>query len=104
MIYRDLYNLCQYEDFIIDKNEEPADFPPVERLEIDLVRQMIFIHRQLRLIVETNKPKLTPEKVIPFVCDFIVEYINSDVLVRFFLYQTRTALKAIIRVSFPIGI
>ena len=73
-IYRDKYDLCQHEDFIISGNEHPAEFPPVDKLEINTDELLVFDST-------TNTSRQEPEKIIPFVCDFIAEYINSDVLV-----------------------
>lgn len=51
-------------------HSEAAEYPPGERWEIDV--------NELRN-PKTNR--VEEERIIPYVCDFIVEYINSDVLV-----------------------
>ncbi|KAH8117020.1 RNA dependent RNA polymerase-domain-containing protein [Phellopilus nigrolimitatus] len=63
----DIYDICQYHPLFFNSFEGPSEFPPVPKWSIDI--------NNLKDGTQTVQ-----EKVIPYVCDFIVEYINSDVL------------------------
>ncbi|KAI5116848.1 hypothetical protein M0805_006803, partial [Coniferiporia weirii] len=65
----DIYDICQYHPLFFNQHEDPADFLPVPKQVINL--------EQYR---DKETGKVDQEKVIPHVRDFIVEYINSDVL------------------------
>ena len=51
-------------------------FPAVEKLSID--PEVLEVYDP-----DTGEIRLEQEKAIPYVCDFVTEYINSDVLVCF---------------------
>lgn len=53
--------------------DDPGNFPPVPLWGIDRGNLEYFNEK-------TGETELDPEKVIPYVCDFVVDYINSDVL------------------------
>lgn len=56
--FSDMYEVIQYGDLLVPEHHDPASYPPVEPFKLD-------------------RPSTTED-----VCDFIVEYINSDVVVR----------------------
>lgn len=62
--------------------ENPAEFPPVPKKEINLedIKEIDPV---------TGETKVDQERVIPYVCDFVEEYINSDVLVSHFFVSKR---------------
>ncbi|THH11989.1 hypothetical protein EW145_g298 [Phellinidium pouzarii] len=67
----DIYDICQYHPLFLNRHEEPAKFLTVPKWEIDV-----------DTLKNRRTGKIDQEKVIPYVCDFIVEYINSDVLAK----------------------
>lgn len=70
--YRDLFDLCQYEELIPNDLAEAANYEgqgPWTLTEEEL--------NELR----DENGQIEQEAVMPYVCDFVVEYINSDMLV-----------------------
>lgn len=60
IIYRDLYEIIQYPPLILPDHYDPASYPPGKPFTIE------------------------HPSTIDDVCNFVVEYINSDVVVRRF--------------------
>ncbi|KAL5529571.1 hypothetical protein ACEPAG_5556 [Sanghuangporus baumii] len=69
----DIFNICQYQPLFGSIHDFPAEFPPPPKWEIELGDLEEFDQ-------ETGRTKVDPEKIVPFVCDFVVKYINSDVM------------------------
>ncbi|OCB86696.1 hypothetical protein A7U60_g6154 [Sanghuangporus baumii] len=69
----DIFNICQYQPLFGSIHDFPAEFPAPPKWEIELGDLEEFDQ-------ETGRTKVDPEKIVPFVCDFVVKYINSDVM------------------------
>ncbi|KAL5489956.1 hypothetical protein ACEPAI_4789 [Sanghuangporus weigelae] len=69
----DIFNICQYQPLFGSIHDFPAEFPAPPKWEIELSDLEEFDQ-------ETGQTKVDPEKIVPFVCDFVVKYINSDVM------------------------
>lgn len=68
--FRDTYQVYQNPSLLVRKHYAPAEYQPVQKKTISEEELM-----------DPETHKLDPERVIPHVRDFVVEYINSDVLV-----------------------
>lgn len=72
-MFSDTFQLILYKPLLpsFSAHQDPAEYPPVDTLEI----------RKEALINPANG-EMEHERIIEHVCNFIVDYINSDVLVR----------------------
>ena len=67
----DEYDVINYDPLLATRFVEPAEYLPIKPKKINIER----------LKRENNLETVGVEHIIPFVCDFVVEYIHSDVLV-----------------------
>lgn len=74
VVNRDTYSISRCSGLFLSKDAQDADFPTVDMLSID--PSLLEIQDPI-----TGETRLEQEKAIPSVCDFVTEYINSDVLV-----------------------
>ena len=83
---RDIYEITQHEHLRIKTLSAAAEFLPVKKWEIDRNYLCNFDPEtgEVEIDKETGEPKVDQEKLIPYVHKFIVEYINSDLLVIFY--------------------
>ena len=73
----DKYDVSIYHSLHFSRVVKSAEFPAVDMKKIEW---------ELLLGKDpvTGAPRLDQEKAIPYVCDFVAEYINSDYLVSQF--------------------
>ena len=69
--YSDEYNVSVFSSLLTPQKNEPAEYNSLPPREID--------DKELK---DPMTGAIDPERVTPYICDFVVEYINSDVLVR----------------------
>ncbi len=77
----------------MSSHQDPADYPPVDTLKIE--------EEQL---IDPSTGKIDQERIIPHVCKFIVDYINSDVLVSIYPTVRLPNFSSFARVYFLISI
>lgn len=80
---RDIFNICQYQPLFGSIYDQPANFPPSKPWKLD----DLSVSALQEVDGKTGQTRIDPEKIIPYVCDFVVKYIDSDVLVRMLCYS-----------------
>ena len=66
----DEYNVSENSELLTRRQPKPAEYLDLPPREIDIQN-----------VINPETGEIEPERVTPYICDFVVEYINSDVLV-----------------------